>query len=116
MRKEAPLGSRRWERRTKKTDEDKVEEMENYSPSIVVVEESPKTAKFPKKILICFSLFVNFITGPQRAGPDGPSASPQEARIKPEMPGRLTWYADHLVVLPLGRENSVVGLTEPDGF
>ena len=57
MREEAPLGSRRWERRTKKTEQTKVEEMENYSPSIVVVEESPKTAKFPKKYFIFFSLF-----------------------------------------------------------
>ena len=40
--------------------------------------------------------FVNFITGPQRAGPVGPSASSQEARIESEIPGKLTWYADHL--------------------
>ena len=43
-----------------------------------------------------YFFFRFFFTGPQRAGPVGPSASPQEARIEPEMPGRLTWYADHL--------------------
>lgn len=46
------------------TDEpDKVEEIENNCPSIVVVEESPKTAKIPKEYLSAspFSVFAAVI-------------------------------------------------------